>query len=61
MSQMAFEHLLLGGLLGGLIVLEALIGIVGIKLVTTRLDRTLRLLGSLVVQESERVQLLLRG
>jgi hypothetical protein len=57
------EHLILGLSMGGLIVLEIIIGIVGLWLLktdTARLDRTQRVLGALIVQESEKVQALLR-
>jgi hypothetical protein len=57
------EHLILGLSMGALIVLEIIIGIVGLWLLktdTARLDRTQRVLGALIVQESEKVQALLR-
>lgn len=60
MTSVTIEHIILGAILGAETLVVAVIGYVILRQITARLDRTLRVLGSLIVQESEKVQALLR-
>jgi len=59
-TALTIEHIILGAILGAETLVVAVIGYVILRQITARLDRTLRVLGGLIVQESEKVQALLR-
>lgn len=61
---MTFEHLILGITLAcslGLLVFIAVFGFVMLRRMKVDGERTFRILGALIVQESEKVQALLDG
>ena len=63
MTPMTIEHLILGIVLGcslGLLVFVAVFGFVMLRRMKADGERTFRVLGALIVQESEKVQALLR-